>query len=43
MNDNDKAAWEAPEIEPLTDIDTRADQADISVRNLNGPIGSWVP
>jgi hypothetical protein len=33
MNDTDKAAWETPEIEPLTDIDTRADQADISVRN----------
>jgi hypothetical protein len=30
---NDKAEWETPEIEPLTDIDTRADQADISVRN----------
>jgi len=30
---NDKAEWETPEIEPLTDIDTRADQADISARN----------
>jgi hypothetical protein len=37
---NDKAEWETPEIEPLTDTDTRADQADISVRNgitFSGP------
>lgn len=30
---NDKAEWVTPEIEHLTDIDTRADQGDISVRN----------
>jgi len=30
---NDKAERETPETEPLVDIDTRADQADISVRN----------
>ena len=35
---NDKAEWETPEIEPLTDIDTRADQADVAVRN--GFVGS---
>lgn len=38
---NDKAEWETPEIEPLTDIDTRADQADITVRNggIVSPVG----
>jgi len=30
---NDKSEWETPEIELLTDIDTRADQADISAHN----------
>ena len=30
---NDKAEWETPEIEPLTDVDTRADQADVAARN----------
>jgi len=34
---NDGAEWETPEIEPLTDIDTRADQPDISARNGDGP------
>ena len=33
---NDKAEWETPEIEPLTDVGTRADQADIAVRNALG-------
>jgi hypothetical protein len=36
---NDKAEWQTPEIEPLTDIDTRADQADIAVGNANGISG----
>jgi hypothetical protein len=37
---NDKAEWETPEIEPLTDIDTRADQADVAARNGNQIPGS---
>jgi hypothetical protein len=39
---NDRPEWETPEIEPLTDIDTRADQADVSVRNGEDP-GSITP
>lgn len=30
---NDRIEWETPEIEAITDTDSRADQADISVQN----------
>ena len=30
---NDRIEWEHPEIEAITDTDSRADQPDISVRN----------
>jgi len=30
---NDKAIWETPEIEALTDSESRADHADIAMRN----------
>ena len=30
---NERIEWETPTIEAITDTDSRADQADISVRN----------
>jgi len=41
---SDRIEWETPEIEAITDTDSRADQADISVRNGGGgPPSSGVP
>lgn len=34
---NERIEWETPEIEAITDTESRADQADISVRNGVGP------
>lgn len=34
---NERIEWETPEIEAITDTESRADQADISVRNGNAP------
>jgi hypothetical protein len=34
---NDKAIWETPEIEALTDSGSKADHADIAVRNGGFP------
>ena len=35
---SERIEWETPEIEAITDTDSRADQADIPVRNgLPGP------
>jgi hypothetical protein len=38
----DKKTWETPEIEPLTDTQSRAQRTDISTRNgiPNGASGS---
>jgi hypothetical protein len=36
---DDKEIWDTPEIEPLTEPEARADQADISARNGNSAPG----
>ena len=40
--DTTRAPWEAPAATPLTDTESRADQADIWMQNLNGATPSGV-
>ncbi len=36
---DDKQQWQTPEFVALTDVESRADQPDIAVRNGNGSPG----